>query len=127
MTARPRYRQAARHLITLKDEGLLREAAACNFDTEHLRELIVDESLPLTANQVQFSLVDLRPENGMLDFARKHGIKLACFGTVDGGLLSKFEHSLSISAQTCVAARAGLTRDQALSLARTIIAEQSFM
>ena len=46
---------------------------------------------------------------------------------VDGGLLSKFEHSLSISAQTCVAARAGLTRDQALSLARTIIAEQSFM
>ena len=46
---------------------------------------------------------------------------------VDGGLLSKFEHSLSISAQTRVAAKAGLTRDQALSLARTIIAEQSFM
>ena len=46
---------------------------------------------------------------------------------VDGGLLSKFEHSLSISAQTQVAAQAGLNRDQALSLARTIIAEQSFM
>ena len=46
---------------------------------------------------------------------------------VDGGLLSKFEHSLSITAQTRVAAKAGVTRDQALSLARTIIAEQSFM
>ena len=49
------YRQAARHLLTLKSEGLLGEAAACNFDTAHLRELVVDEGLPLTANQVQYS------------------------------------------------------------------------
>ena len=49
------YRQAARHLLTLKSEGLLSEAAACNFDTAHLRELVVDEGLPLTANQVQYS------------------------------------------------------------------------
>ena len=49
------YRQAARHLLTLKSEGLLGEAAACNFDTAHLRELVVDEGLPLTANQVQDS------------------------------------------------------------------------
>ncbi|KOO32325.1 aldo keto reductase [Chrysochromulina tobinii] len=64
------YRQAARHLLTLKSEGLLGEAAACNFDTAHLRELVVDEGLPLTANQVQYSLIDLRPENAMLAFAR---------------------------------------------------------
>jgi diketogulonate reductase-like aldo/keto reductase len=49
------YRQAARHLLKLKSEGLLGEAAACNFDTAHLRELVVDEGLPLTANQVQDS------------------------------------------------------------------------
>lgn len=82
------YRQAARHLLTLREEGLLHEAAACNFDVEHLRELVVDEGLPFTANQVQYSLVDRRPENGMLAFAKEHGLHLACFGAVAGGLLS---------------------------------------
>jgi aryl-alcohol dehydrogenase-like predicted oxidoreductase len=42
--------------------------------------------LPLV--QVQYSLIDLRPENGMLAFAREHRLKLACFGTVAGGWLS---------------------------------------
>ena len=46
---------------------------------------------------------------------------------VDGGLLSKFEHSLSVSLQTKIARSCGMERFQALALARTIIAEQSFM
>jgi len=86
--ADPGYRQAAQHLFTLKGEGLVGDVAACNFDVEHLRQLIVDDRLPMSANQVQYSLLDLRPENGMLAFAKEHGIRLACFGAVAGGLLS---------------------------------------
>ena len=46
--------------------------AACNFDTPHLREL-VDRGVPVVANQVQYSLVDLRPENAMLAYAKVPG------------------------------------------------------
>ena len=38
--------------------------------------------------QVQYSLLDRRPENGMLEYARARGLPLACFGTVAGGWLS---------------------------------------
>ena len=38
--------------------------------------------------QVQFSLLDRRPLNGMLQYASDHGIKLLTYGSVAGGLLS---------------------------------------
>ena len=78
---------AAQHLVALQSEGLVGEVAACNFDTPHLRTL-VDAGVPIVANQVQYSLLDRRPENGMLQYAKDNGMKLACFGTVAGGLLS---------------------------------------
>jgi len=40
------------------------------------------------AHQLQYSLLDVRPENGMAEFCRKRGIALLCYGTVAGGLLS---------------------------------------
>ena len=82
-----RFVEAARHLVTLQGEGLLKDVAACNFDVAHLRQL-VDVGLPLVANQVQYSLLDRRPETGMLAYAREHGLRLATFGTVAGGWLS---------------------------------------
>lgn len=82
-----RFVDAAKHLVTLKDEGALREVAACNFDTPHLRAL-VDAGVPIVANQVQYSLLDRRPENAMLAYAKGRGIRLAAFGTVAGGWLS---------------------------------------
>jgi len=37
---------------------------------------------------VQFSLLDRRPLNGMLQYCQQHGIKLFTYGSVAGGLLS---------------------------------------
>ena len=82
-----RFVDAAQHLVKLQAEGHLRHVAACNFDTPHLKRL-VDAGVPVVANQVQYSLLDRRPENGMVQYAREHGIKLAVFGTVAGGWLS---------------------------------------
>ena len=82
-----RYVQAANHLTTLRDQGLLGHVAACNFDLPHLQKM-VDAGVPIVSNQVQYSLLDLRPENGMLSYAKQKGIRIAAFGTVGGGLLS---------------------------------------
>jgi aryl-alcohol dehydrogenase-like predicted oxidoreductase len=82
-----RFVDAAKHLVTLQGEGLLGEVAACNFDTPHLRTM-VEAGVPIVANQVQYSLLDRRPETAMLAYAKAQGIRLATFGTVAGGLLS---------------------------------------
>jgi len=79
--------KAARHLVTLQAEGNLGRVAACNFDVEHLSALI-EGGVSIVSNQVQYSLLDRRPENGMLQFARARGIRLAAFGVVAGGWLS---------------------------------------
>jgi aryl-alcohol dehydrogenase-like predicted oxidoreductase len=47
-----------------------------------------DAGVPLVNNQVQFSLLDRRPLNGMLEFCEARGIKLFTYGSVGGGLLS---------------------------------------
>lgn len=82
-----RFVKAAEHLSVLRGEGLLQHVAACNFDLPHLQAL-VDAGVPIVSNQVQYSLIDLRPENGMLSYCKARGIRLATFGTVAGGLLS---------------------------------------
>ena len=79
--------RAAQHLVTLQGEGKLHRVAACNFDVVHLQPM-VDAGIPIQSNQVQYSLLDRRPENGMLAYARKHHIRLATFGVVAGGWLS---------------------------------------
>lgn len=81
------YVKAAKHLKTLQSEGQLNRVAACNFDVAHLAQL-VEAGVPIVSNQVQYSLLDRRPENGMLAYARANGIRLATFGVVAGGWLS---------------------------------------
>ena len=49
--------------------------------------------------QIQYSLLDRRPENSMLEFCQQNGIKLLPFGTVAGGLLS--DKYLGASADKC--------------------------
>lgn len=54
---------------------------------------MVQTRTPKTSNlcypmQVQYSLLDRRPENGMADFCAAHGMQLLPYGVVAGGLLS---------------------------------------
>jgi aryl-alcohol dehydrogenase-like predicted oxidoreductase len=67
--------QAAQHLTKLRDEGSLHQVGACNFDLPHLKAM-VDAGVPIVSNQVQYSLLDRRPENGMLAYAKEKGIRL---------------------------------------------------
>ena len=82
-----RYLDALEHLSALREEGKIRHLALTNFDTEHLK-LIVEQGIKIVSNQVQFSLIDRRPEIRMIQFCREHDIQLLAYGTVCGGLLT---------------------------------------
>src|SRR6202043_2465421 len=43
----------------------------------------------IVSNQVQYSLIDRRPEVRMASFCREHAISLLAYGTLLGGLLSE--------------------------------------
>jgi aryl-alcohol dehydrogenase-like predicted oxidoreductase len=82
------YLEALDHLADLQREGKIRHLALTNFDTERLR-VITDHGIPIVSNQVQYSLVDRRPEARMAVFCREHRITLLAYGTLLGGLLSE--------------------------------------
>jgi len=84
----PGYLDALKHLADLQSEGKIRHLALTNFDTEHLK-IITEHGIRIVSNQVQFSLVDRRPEIAMIPLCREHGITLLTYGTVCGGLLSE--------------------------------------
>ena len=75
-------------MADLQTEGKIKHLALTNFDTEHLK-IIVDNGIKIVSNQVQFSIVDRRPEVAMIQFCQQHNIKLFTYGTVCGGLLSE--------------------------------------
>ena len=82
------YLEALRYLAELRDEGKIRHLALTNFDTEHLN-IIVEHGIRIVSNQVQYSLIDRRPEVHMSPFCQAHDIQLLTYGTVGGGLLSE--------------------------------------
>jgi aryl-alcohol dehydrogenase-like predicted oxidoreductase len=82
------YLDALRHLADLRDQGRICHLALTNFDTEHLR-IIAENGIGIVSNQVQYSLVDRRPETRMASFCREHGVTLLAYGTLLGGLLSE--------------------------------------
>ena len=74
-------------LKELQREGKIDRIGGTNFDTPHTRALL-DAGVPLVSMQVQYSLLDDRPEHGLVALCAERGVKLLCYGTVADGLLS---------------------------------------
>jgi len=70
-----RYLDALRHLADLREEGMIRHLGLTNFDTERLA-IIAGHGIPIVSNQVQYSLVDRRPDMRMAAWCRQHGVSL---------------------------------------------------
>jgi aryl-alcohol dehydrogenase-like predicted oxidoreductase len=83
----PGYLEALNYLAELQTEGKIAHLALTNFDTEHLK-IILEAGIKIVSNQVQFSLIDRRPLQNMVQFCQQHHIKLLAYGTLGGGLLS---------------------------------------
>ncbi|CAF1439077.1 unnamed protein product [Didymodactylos carnosus] len=82
------YLDALRYLSELQEEGKIKHLGLTNFDTERLK-IIYEAGIKIVSNQVQFSIIDRRPEVHMIQFCQQHNIKLLTYGTVCGGLLSE--------------------------------------
>jgi aryl-alcohol dehydrogenase-like predicted oxidoreductase len=74
--------------MEIQKEGKIDLLGGTNFDTPHTAELIA-HGVPLASMQVQYSLLDARPENGLIDLCRRHDVHLLCYGSVAGGFLSE--------------------------------------
>ena len=83
-----RYLDALRHLADLRDGGKIRHLALTNFDTTRLA-VIAEHGIPIVSNQVQYSLVDRRPEARMAGWCCDQEVTLLAYGTLLGGLLSE--------------------------------------
>ena len=91
------YIEALHHLSKLRDEDKIRHLGLTNFDTERIK-IMIDQGFKLVSNQVQYSILDQRPQIKMVPFCQKHKIKLLTYGTLLGGFLS--EKYLDVSEPT---------------------------
>lgn len=80
------YLNALDYLSELRDEGKIKHVGLTNFDTERM-QVMLDHGLNLVSNQVQYSLIDLRPEVKMEKFCKQHDIGLLTYGTLCGGVI----------------------------------------
>lgn len=83
----PGYVDAALWLSELQKKGKVRHIGVTNFDAARLRELL-DAGVPVISNQVQYSVIDRRPEVALSALCAERGIALLCYGTLAGGFLS---------------------------------------
>jgi aryl-alcohol dehydrogenase-like predicted oxidoreductase len=83
----PGWIEAGLWLEELRAEGKIELLGGTNFDTSHT-EALVAAGVPLASMQVQYSLLDARPENRLVAACEKLGLRLLCYGTVAGGFLS---------------------------------------
>jgi aryl-alcohol dehydrogenase-like predicted oxidoreductase len=86
--ANPYYMDALKHLSDLRDRGIIKHIGITNFDTERM-QIMIDSSIQIVSNQVQYSIIDRRPEVKMTAFSLKHNISLLAYGGICGGFLSE--------------------------------------
>ena len=84
----PGWIDAMKELAVLQGEGTIGHLGTTNFDTDHLR-LLHHHNIPVTTNQVCFSLLDRRAAGDMSAFCSASGIRLLAYGTLAGGLLTE--------------------------------------
>jgi aryl-alcohol dehydrogenase-like predicted oxidoreductase len=84
----PYYMDALKYLSDLQDKGIIKHIGLTNFDTERM-QIMIDSDIQIVSNQVQYSIIDRRPEIKMIPFCIKHNISLFAYGSICGGLMSE--------------------------------------
>ena len=84
----PYYMDALKYLSDLRDEGKIKHIGLTNFDTERM-QIMIDSDLQIVSNQVQYSIIDRRPEVKMMPFCLEHNVSLLAYGSICGGLISE--------------------------------------
>jgi aryl-alcohol dehydrogenase-like predicted oxidoreductase len=79
--------EGALWLTEIQKQGKIRLIGATNFNTLHTAALL-KAGVPLVSMQVQYSLLDDRPEQGLVSLCSDNGVHLLAYGSVAGGFLS---------------------------------------
>jgi aryl-alcohol dehydrogenase-like predicted oxidoreductase len=82
------YLDAISHLSDLRDDGKIKHIGLTNFDTKRV-EIMTEKGFELVTNQVQYSILDQRPERKMSSCCQKYGMHILAYGTLLGGFLSE--------------------------------------
>ncbi|GLI71509.1 hypothetical protein VaNZ11_016732 [Volvox africanus] len=82
-----RWLDVLKWLADMREEGLIGQLGVCNFAVPQLAAA-VNVGVGVVSNQVQYSLIDRRPQLFMQKAVASYGIKLLAYGTVAGGLLA---------------------------------------
>jgi aryl-alcohol dehydrogenase-like predicted oxidoreductase len=85
--ANDQYLVALDTLAELQQAGQIKHLALTNFDTLHLQR-ILEHGIPIVSNQVQYSLIDRRPEVRLVPLCQARRVWLLTYGTLCGGFLS---------------------------------------
>ncbi|WOJ97745.1 aldo/keto reductase [Congregibacter brevis] len=80
--------EAAAWLQELQQAGKIELLSTTNFNTVKTQE-ILEAGIALATTQVQYSLLDPRPEKALLRLCSAHDMYLLCYGTLAGGFLSE--------------------------------------
>lgn len=83
----PGFEETVGWLAELQTAGKIRCLGLTNVGTAALQAL-ADRGVEIAANQVQYSLMDRRPEHGLSQLVGKTGTRLLCYGALAGGFLS---------------------------------------
>lgn len=84
----PYYMDALQYLQELQEDGAIRHLALTNFDTKHMAQ-VHDDGIRIVSNQVQYSILDQRPDVKMAPAAAERGIQILAYGTLLGGFFSE--------------------------------------
>jgi len=82
------YLDALNHLSKLQNEQKIKHLGLTNFDTERVK-IMIENNFHIVSNQVQYSILDNRPEKLMMPFFEKHNLKILSYGTLLGGFFSE--------------------------------------
>ncbi|GGH31342.1 Predicted oxidoreductase [Cribrihabitans marinus] len=78
-------------LEVLKDcqrKGKIANLGVNNWDSAQIARF-VEAGFDIASAQVQYSVLDRRPANGLADWAARHDMQLLCYGTLAGGFLTE--------------------------------------
>jgi len=84
----PGFHRFARHLDDIQKSGKIRCLGATNIDARHLGEILA-MGIPVVSNQVQYSVLDRRPEKDLEALCREKDLMLLTYGSIAGGFLTE--------------------------------------
>ena len=84
----PGYVEAMHWLQDMQRDGKIALLGTTNFDTVRLGEILAS-GVRVATHQLQYSVLDHRPEHGMSALCAANGVSLLCYGVLGGGFVAE--------------------------------------